>query len=336
MKKEDKGCCTIPSLKEVYQAYFPIGAAIEVVNVERYSDLLKKHFNAMTLENSLKWPNIHPGKDDYRFEPADRLVDFAMSHGMRIHGHTLVWYAMGTPEWVYYAEDGAMASRELLLERMQEHIHTVVGRYKGKVAAWDVVNEAIENTDNGRQYHDGEYLQIIGPDYIKKAFQFAHEADPDALLFYNEYQIEFSIKRGKTLRMLKEFREEGIPIHGIGIQSHETLDVPSLGELRDAIETFAALGLKIHISELDLSVYPYRDTTCLYKGLTPELLERQAVRYGELFKVFREYRDVIYGVTFWGAADDHTWLDHGIRRTWPFLFDDDLKPKPAFWSVAQF
>lgn len=323
------------SLKEAYRDYFLIGATVEPFNLERYSSVLKEHFNSITLENALKWDSTQKKQGAFDFSGADQCIDFAVKNNMKIRGHTLVWHGI-TPKWVFYDEQGSIIDKERLLERMKEHIHTVMGRYKGKIYCWDVVNEAIENRDNGKQYVDCEWLRICGPDYIKKAFVYAHEADPEALLFYNDYQVEFSIKRAKTLRMIKEMQQEGIPIHGVGIQSHTTMNVPSLYEIKAAIEEFASLGLQIHISEIDISVYDYRDESRIYRSFTPELAEKQARRYEEIFRIFREYKKEITSVTFWGVADDHTWLDSEIRKSWPFVFDENLAPKPAFYKITDF
>lgn len=336
MKKENYKEIEIPSLCEAYKDYFTVGATIEPDNYERYKDILIKHFNSITIENELKWPNIHPKNEVYCYEGADKLVDFALQNKMKLRGHTLVWHTMGVPKWVFYDEDGSLMTREKLLDRMKDHIHTVMGRYKGKICCWDVVNEAIENSDNGKQYTPCEWLDIIGPDYIKNAFYFAHEADPDALLFYNEYQIEFSVKRSKMMKMLREFIAEGVPIHGVGIQSHQSMDVPSLYEIRSCIEEIASLGLQVQLTEVDVSVYDHMDNSKVYPVLTDELMEAQAKRFGEIFKLAREYKDVITSVTFWGVSDDHTWLDYPPRITWPLPFDVNLKPKPAFFAMLDF
>ncbi len=327
----------VVSLCDAYKDYFPIGAAVSSRCIHTHRDLLLRHFCSVTATNEMKFSSIHPDEGSYQFVLADSIVEFAEANDMLIRGHTLVWH-LQTPERVFINSDGASASRDLLLSRMRDHIETVVSRYKGRVYCWDVVNEAID--DKGSDYlRPSKWLQIIGPDYIEKAFEYAHAVDPDALLFYNDYNAVAPYKREKIMRLITELQQKGIPIHGIGLQGHWNIYWPSVDEIRYALDDYARLGLTIQITELDLSVFAYGDTRIDLTEPTSEMMELQAKRYEELFRLFREYKGVISGVTFWGIADDVTWL-HNFpvrgRRDWPLLFDCEHQPKESFYRVARF
>jgi endo-1,4-beta-xylanase len=316
------------SLKDSYKDYFPIGVAVspEALTGEE-GELIRRQFNSLTAENVMKMGPIHPQEDRYNWEPADKIVAFAQANNMRMRGHCLVWHRQ-TPEWIFQN-----ASREVLLQRMKEHITSVVSRYKGKIYAWDVVNEAIN--DDG-SYRESQWYKIIGEEYIAKAFQYAHEADPDALLFYNDYNTESPVKREKIFLLLKKLKEAGIPLHAVGIQGHWNLD-QSASEVAKTIDTFATLGLLVQVTELDLSVY--KDKSETQKDLTTELEQRQADLYKDLFKVFRDHKNTITGITFWNVSDKHSWLDNfptRDRKNYPLLFDQQLKPKKAYFEVVKF
>jgi len=218
---------------------------------------------------------------------------------------------------------------------MRAHIETVVSRYKGKIYAWDVVNEAVSD-QRGERLRPSKWLDIIGEDFIAKAFEFAHAADPTALLFYNDYNESVPEKREKIYDLVRSLKEQGVPIHGIGLQAHWNLEQPSIDEIREAIERYASLGMKLHITELDVSVFRFEDRRTDLTEPPEELLVRQADRYRQFFRLFKEYSDSIQSVTFWGAADDYTWLDHFPvrgRKNWPLLFDEKHRPKQSFRSV---
>jgi endo-1,4-beta-xylanase len=321
----------IPSLSKVYEEYFNIGAAVNLRTIESQKDLLRKHFNSITAENDMKFSEIQPAEGQFTFEKADQLAAFAKKNGMKMRGHTLVWHNQ-TPDWVF--ED---ADRETLLQRMKDHITAVMNRYKGTIFCWDVVNEAV--TDEGLElYRPTKWLEIIGEDYIEKAFEFAHMADPEALLFYNDYNESNPEKREKIYKLVKSLVDKGVPIHGVGLQAHWNLVNPSLEEIRTAIERYAALGLKLHLTELDISVFNFEDKRADLTEPTNEMLELQAERYQQIFHLLRQYQKHITSVTFWGAADDYTWLsDFPVigRKNWPFLFDENHQPKESFWKVVQ-
>jgi len=326
----------VPVLHSIYRNYFDIGAAVNLKTIVSAKELIAAQYNSITAENDMKFERVHPEEEVYTFDAADRIADFAGQHGMKLRGHTLVWHNQ-TSDWVFTGKDGSPADRELLLSRMKSHIDTVVGRYKGRVYCWDVVNEAIEDK-SGVWLRDSRWLQQIGDDFIAKAFQFAHEADPNALLFYNDYNECHPDKRDKILRLIRSLKEQDVPIHGIGLQGHWNLYDPSLETIREALEKYAELGLKLHITELDVSMFEFNDRRTDLLEPTEEMLERQAELYEKVFRLFREYKDVITSVTFWGAADDYTWLhDFPVRsrKNWPLVFDENHQPKASFWKIVK-
>lgn len=343
---------THPALKELFQDDFLVGAALnqwQVSNRTAETEIAKTHFNTVTAENALKWGRLHPRPGQYEFEHADRFVEFGQAHGMFVIGHTLVWHSQ-TPRWVFEDEGGQPASRELLLTRMRDHIHTVVGRYKGKIRGWDVVNEALNEDGSLRT---SPWLKIIGEDYLVKAFQFAHEADPEAELYYNDYSMEGGRKRQGATRLVKMLQAAGVKLTGVGLQGHYSLDRPTAGEIEQTIEVFARLGLKVMITELDVDVLPTpgpggADVSMRFgtdpkhnpytNGLPTEIERRLADRYAELFETFLKHRDAITRVTFWGVSDRSSWLNHFPirgRTNYPLLFDRDGRPKPAFQAVVE-
>ena len=323
-----------PKLQEVFGDQFRIGAAVNPITIHTQRELLAHHFNSITAENEMKFESVHPEEDRYTFETADRLIDFAAEHGMAVRGHTLVWHNQ-TPSWVFEDGDGRLCDAQTLLSRMRSHIETVAGRYKGQIYAWDVVNEAVSDKE-GELLRPSRWLDIAGEDFIAKAFEYAHAADPNALLFYNDYNESDPGKRERIYTLVKGLKERDVPIHGIGLQAHWSVEHPALDDIRSAIERYASLGVKLQVTELDVSLFSFDDQRTDLTAPPEELLERQAERYGQFFRLFREYSGVIDSVTFWGAADDYTWLD-GFpvrgRKNWPFPFDTQHDPKPAYWQI---
>ena len=271
---------------------------------------------------------------------------------MAVVGHTLVWHSQ-TPGWVFEGEGGKPATREQLLKRMHDHIHGVVGRYKGKAKGWDVVNEAL--SDGGPDIlRDSPWRRIIGDDFLDYAFRYANEADPKAELYYNDYGLENERKRANAVKLLKGMLERKVPITGVGTQSHFQLNHPSTDEIEKTIKDFSALGLKVMITELDVDVLPARgaagnadinrreqgdSTTNPYTaGLPDDMQEKLAKRYADIFGVYLRNRKSINRVTFWGLDDGQSWLN-GFpirgRTNHALLFDRDLKPKPAFFAVLK-
>ncbi|GGI98447.1 beta-xylanase [Alicyclobacillus cellulosilyticus] len=324
----------IPSLAAAYAAYFPIGAAVSPEVIRSHRDVLTRHFSSVTAENHMKFALVHPEPDRYDFAAADDIVAFAQANHMKVRGHTLVWHNQ-TPSWVFEGSDGSPVKPADLRARMREHIHTVMSRYRGRVYCWDVVNEAV--ADSGEAWlRDSKWHAILGPDYLRDAYIFAHEADPDALLFYNDYNECEEEKREKIYRLVRDLRAQDVPVHGIGMQGHWGLVRPAADDIRRTIERFASLGVQIQITELDITLYDWQDRRTDLRTPPPEWLERQAERYGEIFAIFREYKDVITGVTLWGVADDWTWRDDFPvrgRKDWPLLFDTAHQPKAAFWRA---
>jgi len=339
------------ALKDVFKNDFKIGAALNPRQFfeqdARGAEIVKTHFNSITPENVLKWALVHPEPRKYDFTATDRFVEFGEKHGMFIVGHTLVWHNQ-TPRWVFQDEKGNAVDRETLLSRLREHIFTVVGRYKGRIKGWDVVNEALNQDGTMRQ---SPWMKIIGEDYLERAFEFAHQADPDAALYYNDYDLELPAKRAGAVELIKKLKAAGVSISGVGLQNHNLMDWPSAADEDATITAFSALGVKVHITELDVDVLP-RTTKpgadyAVDVPITPQLnpyVDRLsdamqlalAKRYAELFRVYLKHRDAIERVTFWGVADGDSWLNNWPmkgRTNYPLLFDRLGQPKPALSAV---
>jgi endo-1,4-beta-xylanase len=329
-------------LKDYYKDYFPVGVSVSPKSLEEpEAELVLKQFNSLTAENVMKMGPIHPEENRYYWDDADKIVDFAQENGMLLRGHTLVWHQQ-YPEWIFTDHAGDTVTKDVLLKRLEDHITTVVSRFKGKIYAWDVVNEAIEDKDNF--YRNSPWIRICGEDYIIKAFEYAHAADPDALLFYNDYSAVFPGKRERIIRLIKNLQNAHVPIHGIGIQGHWSIHEPSENILTEALHQYSKLGLHIQITELDISVYPGESLRRDKKPdeadvFTAELEQKQIEQYSMVFKVFRNYKKYISGVTFWNVSDRKSWLDNFPvkgRKNYPLLFDENLKPKKAYYEVVNF
>jgi endo-1,4-beta-xylanase len=342
------------TLKEAYQGSFAIGAAVNDAQFTekdaRGAALVKAQFSSITPENALKWENVHPRPDTYAFELPDRYVAFGEENHMFIVGHCLVWHNQ-VPDWVFRDEQGNLVTREVLLKRMHDHILSVVGRYKGRIKSWDVVNEALNEDGTPRQ---SLWLKIIGDDYIAKAFQYAHEADPNAELTYNDYSLENEPKRNGAIALIKRLQAEHIHITSVGLQGHDSLTWPTVEQQDATITAFAKLEVKVVISELDIDVLPRvtgqesADISMSIKqdpklnpyvdGLPDSVQQALAERYAELFRVFLKHRDVVTRVTFWGVSDGDSWRNDWPvqgRTSYPLLFDRAGHPKPAFDAVVQ-
>jgi len=331
-------------LKDYYKDYFPIGVAVspQALQDPAESALILRQFNSLTPENDMKMGPIHPEENRYNWGPADAIVSYAQAHRLRVRGHALCWHEQ-TPPWLFKDAAGQAVSKDVLFKRLHDHIDAVVKRYKGKIYAWDVVNEAIAD-DSTQFLRNSEWLQICGPEFIAEAFRYAHAADPQAVLFYNDYNTERPEKRKRIYKLLKQLKEAKVPIHGVGLQGHWSLQEPTEQELRTAIERFASLGLKVQITELDVSIYPWEKNKRAKRSgesdaYTAEAERRQAAQYKMFFRVFRDYRDVLTGITFWNISDKYTWLDtYPVpgRKNYPLLFDQQQKPKKAYWEVVKF
>lgn len=321
------------TLKEKYEKYFKVGVAFGTWDIGPKTDLITTQFNSITCANEMKPGSLlrEPGK--YRFEPADQIVALARENNMAIHGHTFVWHNQTPP---FFFEN---ATPESLLETLHNHVVEVKEHF-GSFATFDAVNEAIEDKSDA-YLRDTPWKRVLGDGYIPKVFRTIKEVMPETDLYYNDYNDSFPEKREKIVRLVKSMLDEGAPIDGIGLQSHYNIFVPSLDNVKRSIEAYAALGLKLRISELDVSLYNHDIGEELKKGTTEytEALKKQADFYGELFKIYREYAKHIDAVTFWGVADNDSWLN-GFpvrgRRNYPLLFDDDKQPKEAFYKVMDF
>jgi endo-1,4-beta-xylanase len=331
-------------LKDYYKNYFDIGVAVSPRNLRGdEAQLILKEFNSITPENTMKMGPIHPKEKEYFWRDADSIVNFAVNHGLKIRGHNLCWHKQA-PSWFFKDDKGNLVTKEVLLNRLKDHITTVVNRYKGKIYAWDVVNEAV--SDKPEEYlWNSLWYQICGDEYISKAFQFAHEADPNALLFYNDYNEINTIKRNKICRLIKSLKDAGIPVDGVGLQGHWAINEPSREELDSTLQQFASLGLQVQITELDISVYPKEHTARQRTAedadtvFTIEKENKQIEKYKMCFELFRKYKKNISSVTFWNISDRHSWLDNFPvfnRKDYPLLFDKNLEPKKAYREVVNF
>ncbi len=341
------------TLKDACKGSFLIGVAI---NADQFSDkdsrgcpIIKSQFDSITPENALKWESVHPKPDAYDFEAADRYVDFGERNHMAIIGHTLVWHSQ-TPKWVFQNDKGEPVDRETLLNRMHDHIQTVVGRYKGRIKGWDVVNEALEEDGSFRQ---SPWMKIIGEEYIAKAFEYAHEADPSAELHYNDYSLENEPKRNGAVALVTKLKAQGLPITAVGIQGHVKLNWPSPEQEEAAINAFAKLGVKVMITELDIDVIPATQANRSAEitqngvvapaarpnpytnGLPDSVQQALTKRYAELFGVFFKNRGKVERVTLWGVTDGDSWLNSHGRVNYPLLFDRKGQPKPALDAILK-
>lgn len=349
----------VEPMKDRYESSFDIGAAVEPYQLEGiHADILKHHYNSIVAENVMKPIEIQPEEGVFNFEEADKVVQFAKENDMYLRFHALVWHSQ-VPEWFFLDENGnpmvdetdtnkKEKNKELLLNRLEDHIKTIVTRYKDEVDAWDVVNEVIDpDASNEHGLRESEWYLITGTDYIKTAFETTRKyAGEDADLYINDFNTEVEPKRTYLYNLVKDLLEQGVPIDGVGHQGHIQIEWPSIEETRDSINLFASLGLDNQITELDVSLYGWPPTPVYetYEEIlaSGRLLE-QAERYEQLFTLYNELDDKISNVTFWGIADDHTWLDDraeeyngGVGKDAPFAFDLNFKVKPAYWAIMNY
>jgi endo-1,4-beta-xylanase len=336
------------TLKDAFKGKFYMGVAINRMQAtgkdKAEQELIKQQFNSISPENDLKWQHIHPEDGRYNFGPADAYINMGKQSGMFIVGHTLVWHSQ-TPDWVFEDESGKPLTREALLARMEGHIKAVAGRYKGVIKGWDVVNEALNEDGSLR---DSKWRTIIGDDYIEKAFEFAHEADPDAELYYNDYNLYKAEKRAGAIKIVNNLKAKGIPIRAVGEQGHYNFKNATLQEVEATILDFVKAGVYVNFTELDISVLPdkgaattadvannaaYSKELDPYKAGLPKDIEKQlATRYGSIFELFVKYEQHIERITFWGLSDRNTWLNDWPvrgRTNYPLPFNRDLSAKPG-------
>ncbi len=337
------------SLKDAYKDNFYIGAALGAEHIREEdpiaSGLVSKEFNSLTAENIMKWMYIHPERGKFNFELPDKFVALGEKHGMQLIGHTLIWHSQTAP-WVNNIKTGGEMEKV-----MEEHISSIVGHFKGKIHGWDVLNEVLNEDGTLRE---SIFLKTMGESYIKKAFDLAAAADPEAELYYNDYNIEQPRKREGCIKMIKKLQESGTKIDGVGIQGHWGLNGPPVEEIEKSIIEYAALGLKVMFTEVDINVLPNpwdltgADVSLNYpgsphmnpypEGLPDSIAIKQAKRYKDIFKVLIKHQDKIDRVTFWGVNDGHSWKNNWPikgRTDYPLLFDREFKPKKAYYSVME-
>ncbi|WP_087521307.1 endo-1,4-beta-xylanase [Polaribacter sp. SA4-12] len=327
----------LKGLKE--HADFPIGTAIKIKTLSKDEKLQKlqiSNFNSITSASDMKMNNITPKEGVYSWGIIDSIVGYAHKNNQRLFGHNLIWHS-STPNWV---KEKAAKDSLWLGTFMKEYITKYVTRYKGKVAAWDVVNEGLES--HGGNVRKTMWYNALGKDYIAKAFQYAHEADPEAILFYNDFNIERdTLKLNSTLKMIKELQAKGVPISGLGFQMHIRMDTPNeviANSLKKAVKT----GLQIHISELDIIFNKHDDTRRggiqVYEKLTDEMKQEQAKKYKSIVKMYKTIvpKEQQYGITFWDFTDRDTWIKGFFNiNDWPTIFDEQLEPKPAYFGFLE-
>lgn len=317
-----------PTMKDHFKDQFLIGAAIPVRQLDGHDHIAdsvtRMHYNSIVAEDCMKNEKIHPEKDKYYWHDADMFIDYGVKNNMAIIGHCLVWHSQLAP-WFMYDDNGNLISADELKERMREHITTVMTRYKGKIHGWDVVNEAIE--DDG-SYRKSPFYQILGEEFIPFAFEVAHAADPDAELYLNDFSMASPKKRATYLRIIKELKDRGLRIDGIGLQSHMGMDYPNLKQYEKSIRAFGDAGMKVMITELDLSALPtvrqganvgdrfrLREKFNPYRhGLTENVSKKWNDRMADLFDIYKRNSDVITRITFWGTHDGMSW-----RNNWPMF-----------------
>lgn len=314
------------SLAEAYSDYFLIGTIYTpntLVDPER--SLVIEQFNCITPENIMKPESMQPSEGYFAFALPDAMLKFAEENNIKVVGHTLVWHQQSGRFL------GQTSDREKAIEQLRNHIMTVVGNYKGRIMSWDVVNEAIKDDtplpadgDWTKCLRETQWLRSIGPDYIEMAFRFAHEADPDAKLYYNDYNMNDETKANVVYAMVKDLKAKGVPIHGIGMQGHYDTNV-SIASVEKSIKKFSELGVEVSITELDISI----NDASVSKSLTEEQEVRQAIVYAKLFQLFKQYKDNIVRVTFWGTVDSKSWR----RDKFPLLFRNDYTPKEAYFAI---
>ena len=341
------------TLKDAYADKFLIGAAISEKQIHsddpKLHALIKNQFSTLVAENCMKMEEVQPEEGVFNFAAADSLVDLAERNGQVLTGHCLVWHSQA-PKWFFHDAEGNEVSRDVLIERMKTHVQTVVKHFKGKVHGWDVVNEAI--LDDGRM-RESYYYKIIGPEFIRMAFEFAHEADPDVELYYNDYSMDKPAKRDAVVQLVRDLKAQGVRIDGVGMQSHVAFDTP-LDEYEKSIKAFAAEGMQVMVTELDLSVLPwpkgnfgaavetnfdYKDEMNPYtEGLPEEKAAEQTKFFSDLFQIYLRNSDAITRVTFWGVSDGDSWKNDWPvkgRTDYPLAFDRNYDPKPFVGEIIK-
>lgn len=322
-------------IKDYYLEYFRIGTAVSSSSLKAYAHWIHHEFNSMTCENEMKFGVIHPKEEDYAFEAADVAADYARRNDMVMRGHTLVWHNQ-TSDWLFVDQEGKQATKSLVYERLDQHMATVMKRYEDVIDVWDVVNEAIEDSSE-EWLRKSQWLEICGDEFIEKAFLMAHKHAPQARLFYNDYNAFVPEKRDKIIKLVKGLQAKDVPIHGIGLQGHLNIYTPDMATIKESLQKYSELGLEIHVTELDVSVFRFEDKTKL-EYPSEALMEQQTRYYEDLFKTFIAFESVITSVTFWGVSDAHSWLNYfpvHARKNWPLLFDREGNPKQCYERIIK-
>ncbi len=342
-----------PALKDVFGDKFRVAVAINDAQAKEIDKegaaIVKHHFNTVVAENVMKCSEIHPEKNRYHWDDADAFVEFAERNGMTVIGHCLIWHSQLAP-WFLYDDEGKYVSADTLKARMRDHIHAVVGRYKGRVKGWDVVNEAI--VESGK-YRNSGFYKILGEEFIPLAFQYAHEADPEAELYYNDYGMNVAGRRDGVVRMVQDLKRRGLRIDAVGMQAHMGMDYPDFREFEDALNAFAATGCKVMITEWDMSALPtfsrssnVGDVAAYQKALNPypeslpeDVSAHWNSRMDAFFSLFLRHSDVINRVTAWGVTDGNSWKN-GFpvrgRHDYPLLFDRNYEMKPFLKNLVNY
>lgn len=336
------------TLKEALKGKFLIGTAVNTRQASGQDKagvrVIQEQFNAIVAENCMKSQEMHPEENRYNFTQADEFVAFGEKNGMVITGHTLIWHSQLSP-WFCVDGEGKNVSPEVLKKRMKDHITTIVKRYKGRIIGWDVVNEAIE--DDG-SYRKSKFYEILGEEYIPLAFQYAHEADPNAELYYNDFSMANPGKRAGVVKLVKALKKRGIRIDAVGMQGHIGMDYPQVGEFEKSMLAFAEAGVKVMVTELDLTVLPTpkqnigaevsasfeykKDMNPYPNGLPEDVSKAWTERMNDFFRLFLKHQDIITRVTLWGVTDLDTWRNDWPMRgrtDYPLLFDRSYQPKPV-------
>ena len=332
-------------LKDAYRDYFTIGVAVNKRNVAQpeHQALIRQEFNSITAENDMKPVSVHPAEGVWHWEGADSIANFCRQNGIKLRGHCLCWHSQFS-DWMFTDKKGRPVKKEVFYQRLREHIHTVINRYKDVVYCWDVVNEAIADQAFGRPgrpanpYRDSRLYQLCGDEFIVKAFEYAREADPNALLFYNDYNECDPAKRDRIYNMVKKMKDAGVPIDGIGMQGHYNIYGPSEADIDAAITKYAQLVDHIHVTELDVRTNTEQGGQLRFsrgerKPLASYLQTLQNDQYNRLFRVFRKHKDVIDNVTFWNLSDRDSWLG---ANNHPLPFDENYKPKRVYNIIRDF
>jgi len=335
-------------LKDTYKDYFKVGVAINNRNLDEASQkIILNNFNSITCENCMKSGELHPQENVWKWEQADQIADFCRKNNLKMRGHCLVWHAQFC-EWMFTDKKGKEVTKEVFYKRLREHIHTVVNRYKDVVYCWDVVNEAMADGNgmprwgmrNGQKpsdYRESRLYKLCGDEFIAKAFEYAHEADPNAILFYNDYNAATPVKRDRIYNMVKKMQEAGVPITGIGMQGHYNIYGPSMQDVEDAIVKYSELVKHIHFTELDIRANEEMGGQLQFSrqgvAIKDHVKAMHTDQYVQLFKTLRKHKDVVEVVTFWNLSDKDSWVG---TSNYPLLIDGDLKYKDGYYAVRDF